>query len=98
LEIITHDRFQELLKQRETLTKKLFGTDSVEGGIEFFDSQSREEPKPVFISQIREKNFTLQILKPKFKFRPPENFSLKSLLADKENQQLLQKFHQKFSS
>ena len=98
MEIITHDRFQELLKQRETLTKKLFGTDSVEESIEFIDSQSREEPKPVFISQIREKDFALQLLRPKFKFKPSENFSLKSLLADKENQQLLQKLHQRFSS
>ncbi|KLL02852.1 MAG: type III restriction endonuclease [Mycoplasmataceae bacterium CE_OT135] len=97
LEIITHDRFQELLKQRETLTKKLFGADSVES-IEVIEPQSGEDPKPVLVSQIREKNFTLEILKPKFKFRPPENFSLKSLLADKESQQLLQNLRQKFSS
>src|SRR5204862_506313 len=71
--------------------------DSVQS-IEFIDPQSREEPKPVFISQIQEKDFALQLLRPKFKFKPPENFSLKSLLADKENQQLLQKLRQRFSS
>ena len=98
LEIITHDRFQELLKQRETLTKKLFGSDTVEEEIEMFDPQSKAKPKPVFVSQNSRKNFTLQLLKPSFKFKPPENFSLKHLLTDEKNRELLKNFHQKFSS
>jgi hypothetical protein len=69
----------------------------VEEEIEMFDPQLKEKPKPIIVSQIREKNFTLEILKPKFKFRPPENFSLKHLLTDEKNRELLKKLHQKFS-